>query len=89
MPELSNQLAIISGAMGDIGRSIALELARRGADIALGDVREPNDTVDFQKSIRDLGVPVWRSQYLRRVPLLPSLRGLETAVVAAAAQAHG
>jgi glucose 1-dehydrogenase len=56
--QLSNQLAIISGAMGDIGRSIALELARRGADIALGDVREPNDTVDFQKSISDLGVRV-------------------------------
>jgi len=36
--ELTNQVAIISGGLGDIGRAIAIELARRGADIALGDI---------------------------------------------------
>jgi glucose 1-dehydrogenase len=36
---LQNQAAIISGALGDIGRAIALELAGSGADVALGDVK--------------------------------------------------
>lgn len=31
---------MISGGLGDIGRAIALELARRGADVAIGDVRD-------------------------------------------------
>jgi len=37
---LKNQIAITSGGLGDIGKAIALELARRGADIALGDILE-------------------------------------------------
>lgn len=35
---LAGQVAIISGGLGDIGRAIALELARRGADVAVGDI---------------------------------------------------
>jgi len=31
-------VAIISGGLGDIGRAIVLELAQRGAAIAVGDI---------------------------------------------------
>ena len=36
---LKDRIAIISGGAGDIGKAIAAELAQRGADIALGDLR--------------------------------------------------
>jgi NAD(P)-dependent dehydrogenase (short-subunit alcohol dehydrogenase family) len=36
MGELTGQVAIISGGLGDIGRACAIELARRGADVAVG-----------------------------------------------------
>jgi NAD(P)-dependent dehydrogenase (short-subunit alcohol dehydrogenase family) len=50
---LHNQVAIISGGLGDIGRAIALELASRGADIAVGDIREEVEAEPFLKSLRD------------------------------------
>ena len=36
MGELTGQVAIISGGLGDIGRACAIEFARRGADVAVG-----------------------------------------------------
>jgi glucose 1-dehydrogenase len=53
---LNNQVAIISGGLGDIGRAIGLELARRGASIAIGDVRSNDDATGTLNSIRDFGV---------------------------------
>jgi glucose 1-dehydrogenase len=53
---LTNQVAVISGGLGDIGRAIAIELARRGADIALGDVLDPRDAGDALSAIAALGV---------------------------------
>src|SRR5262249_41229275 len=35
---LTNQVAIISGGLGDIGTAVGLELAKHGADIAIGDI---------------------------------------------------
>jgi NAD(P)-dependent dehydrogenase (short-subunit alcohol dehydrogenase family) len=40
---LKKRTAILSGGLGDIGRAIALELARHGANIALGDIRPASD----------------------------------------------
>jgi glucose 1-dehydrogenase len=37
--KLQGQTAVISGGLGDIGRAVAIELARRGAQISLGDVK--------------------------------------------------
>lgn len=55
MPEsLDEQVAIISGGLGDIGRAIALELARRGADVALGDVLDEADAHPILRQIRAL-----------------------------------
>ncbi len=48
-------VAIISGGIGDIGSAIALELARRGADVALGDVREDAEAEPLLEELRRLG----------------------------------
>ena len=61
---LSNHVAVISGGLGDIGRAIAVELARRGADVAIGDVRDESaarpsrapSSGGFADQLRDLGV---------------------------------
>jgi glucose 1-dehydrogenase len=41
--------------MGDIGRAIALELARRGADIAIGDLVPETQATSFLRNIHDMG----------------------------------
>ena len=57
---LENQVAVISGGLGDIGRAIALDLAQRGADDAIGDVRDESAARGFADELRGLGV---RSRY--------------------------
>src|SRR4051794_27549457 len=59
---LSGQIAIISGGLGDIGRAIGVELARRGANIAIGDLHPNSEANDFLDKIRKLGV---RARYDR------------------------
>jgi len=59
---LVDQVAIISGGIGDIGRAIAIELARRGAHVALGDLREPDEAQKTLEALRELGV---RARYDR------------------------
>ena len=46
---------MISGGLGDIGRAIALELARRGAEVAIGDVREESAARDLAEQVRGVG----------------------------------
>jgi NAD(P)-dependent dehydrogenase (short-subunit alcohol dehydrogenase family) len=53
---LQGQVAIISGGLGDIGRATASELARRGADVAVSDIRPAGDAEPYLRSLRDLGV---------------------------------
>jgi len=55
MDNLTGQVAIISGGLGDIGRAIAKELAGRGADIAIGDILESERAADTLDEIRRLG----------------------------------
>ena len=55
MQNLSGQVAILSGGLGDIGRAIALELARRGADLALGDIVEPERATLLLDQLQRLG----------------------------------
>src|SRR5687768_2665264 len=59
---MKNQVAIISGGLGDIGRAIALELARHGADVALGDLRPEPEAETALRLIRSDGV---RARYDR------------------------
>jgi len=52
--QLQGQTAIVSGGLGDIGRAIALELAARGADVAIGDV-SASSPEPLRKRIEGLG----------------------------------
>ena len=51
---LRGQVALISGGLGDIGRAIAVELARRGADVAVGDLLEAVAAEPLLKEITGL-----------------------------------
>ncbi len=55
MATLTGQVAVISGGLGDIGRACAVELARRGADIAVGDVRENGQVEHLRDEVEGLG----------------------------------
>jgi glucose 1-dehydrogenase len=59
---LRGQVAVISGGLGDIGRATALELARRGADIAVSDIRPEADAGELLRSVQALGM---RGRYAR------------------------
>ncbi len=59
MSGTAKHVAIISGGAGDIGRAIALELARHGADVAIGDLVIEGEKIDALKSAVDkLGVRI-------------------------------
>lgn len=53
--DLSNQVAIISGGLGDIGRAIAFELAGHGADIAIGDILPAKKAEETLAQLRKMG----------------------------------
>jgi NAD(P)-dependent dehydrogenase (short-subunit alcohol dehydrogenase family) len=51
-----NETAIISGGLGDIGRAIALEFAKHGANIALCDMHTPMYAQDFLTELKQYKV---------------------------------
>ena len=53
--QLENQIAIVTGAARGIGRAIALELAARGADVAVLDYCAPEAAADTIAAIEALG----------------------------------
>ncbi|WP_382309379.1 SDR family NAD(P)-dependent oxidoreductase [Herbiconiux sp. UC225_62] len=50
----AGKTAVITAASRGIGRSIALELARQGADVVLG-VRHPTESSELAREISDMG----------------------------------
>lgn len=52
--EHAQQVAVVSGGLGDIGRAIVLELARQGADVGLCDLDEPDAAAGLIKQVQDL-----------------------------------
>jgi NAD(P)-dependent dehydrogenase (short-subunit alcohol dehydrogenase family) len=55
MHELADRVAIISGGLGDIGRACAMELARRGAAVAVGDRCDNGRSAALRTDIESLG----------------------------------
>lgn len=54
MKKIEDKVALVTGAGQDIGRAIALRLAKDGADIAIVDMNEAKMT-DVASEVRDLG----------------------------------
>ncbi|KAA0993528.1 SDR family NAD(P)-dependent oxidoreductase [Dyadobacter aurulentus] len=49
---------MLSGGLGDIGRSIATEFARQGAHIGIGDILPESGATQFLEEIKNFGVKV-------------------------------
>ncbi|MCE6991069.1 SDR family NAD(P)-dependent oxidoreductase [Dyadobacter sp. CY323] len=47
---------ILSGGIGDIGRSVATEFARQGASIGIGDILPESDAAAFLEEMKSFGV---------------------------------
>jgi 3-oxoacyl-[acyl-carrier protein] reductase len=60
--QFSGRVAIITGATRGIGRAIALELARRGADVAFNYAKSAEAAESLTKEIEGLGVRALASQ---------------------------
>ena len=60
--QFSGRSAIVTGATRGIGRAIALELARRGADIAFNYAKSATAAESLAKEIEELGVRVLATQ---------------------------
>ncbi len=56
MANLAGSTAIISGGLGEIAQAIALAMARAGANVALGDIRAPQDAEPILAQLRASGV---------------------------------
>jgi len=52
---LEGRTAIVSGGAGDIGGTAAEELARRGADVAIGDIADPEQARSRVERIEAMG----------------------------------
>lgn len=55
MPNLAGRTAIISGALGSIGRAISREAACAGANVALGDILAPSEAAEFLEELGGMG----------------------------------
>ena len=60
--QFTGRTAIVTGATRGIGRAIALELARRGADIAFNYAKSADAADTLKAEIEALGVRAWASQ---------------------------
>ncbi|MDQ6653271.1 MAG: 3-oxoacyl-[acyl-carrier-protein] reductase [Acidobacteriota bacterium] len=60
--QFSGRVAIVTGATRGIGRAIALELARRGSDVAFNYAKSAEAAESLRKEIEGLGVRALASQ---------------------------
>ncbi len=53
--KFKENIAFISGGLGDLGKSIAIKFAEQGAHISVADIRDSKDAIDLEKKIKSLG----------------------------------
>ncbi|MBS1813296.1 MAG: SDR family oxidoreductase [Acidobacteria bacterium] len=53
---LKDRVALISGALGSIGRAVAMELGRRGAVVALSDIHSEAQAAEFLQQCERAGI---------------------------------
>lgn len=80
-PPLAGKVALVTGAARGIGRATAIELARRGADIALLDIADPEamPTLGYRLASRaelEEAAVLVRAEGVRAMPLAADLRNL-------------
>jgi NAD(P)-dependent dehydrogenase (short-subunit alcohol dehydrogenase family) len=68
MMNLVGHTAVISGGLGDLGRAIAIELARHGAHVSLGDLASPERAESFLRHLRELRAKAMYTQVDVRDP---------------------
>ena len=56
---LAGQCAVVTGSSGGIGRAVALELARTGADVVVHGCRHAEAAEEVAQAIRQLGREAW------------------------------
>jgi 3-oxoacyl-[acyl-carrier protein] reductase len=60
--QFSGRVAIVTGATRGIGRAIAIELAKRGADVAFNYAKSAESAEDLKRELEGLGVRTLASQ---------------------------
>lgn len=50
-----NRTVLLSGGLGDIGKAIALEFAKKGASVAAGDIRPPENAAELLEHLHIYG----------------------------------
>jgi NAD(P)-dependent dehydrogenase (short-subunit alcohol dehydrogenase family) len=53
--KFKDNVAFISGGLGDLGKSIAIKFAEQGAHISVADIRDPKDAAELENKIKSLG----------------------------------
>ena len=56
MAMLEGQVALVTGAAGDLGNEMALHLAREGASVVMWDVKSETDALDRINRVRTAGI---------------------------------
>ncbi|MEX2567394.1 MAG: SDR family oxidoreductase [Cyclobacteriaceae bacterium] len=54
MNSFKNHKVIISGALGDIGKSIVMEFVKMGAHVAMGDIKSISEANDFLEEVKSI-----------------------------------
>lgn len=53
--KFENDIAFISGGLGDIGLEVALQFAREGAHISIADIQDESSSKELEKKVTELG----------------------------------
>lgn len=53
--KFKDNIAFVSGGLGDLGKAIAIKLAEQGAHISVADIKDPKDSLELEKKIKSLG----------------------------------